>query len=252
MSRDVVIAGYSETKIDVRTGRSAYDLGGEAFALLLQSTGIEKAAIDGLSVNASISEAPNPFFAVYMCEALGLTPGWINFSGLGGASSIAAVARAAAAIRDGLCEVAVVLAADAQTNGNRSNYGAYRGEFQEPTGVLSPPSSFGLLMNRYEHQFGLKYEALGKIAVTQREHALLNENACPKLKKPLTMEEYLASRMIADPLRLLGLRDGLRRRQRGAGHFRGTGPRSRPEEDRAHRGLRGADQSRRRSRRSRI
>jgi len=203
MSRDVVIAGYSETRIDVRTGRSAYDLGGEAFALLLQSTGIEKAMIDGLSVNASISEAPNPFFAVYMCEALGLTPSWINFSGLGGASSIAAVARAAAAIRDGLCEVAVVLAADAQTNGNRSSYGAYRGEFQEPTGVLSPPSSFGLLMNRYEHQYGLKYEALGKIAVTQREHALLNENACPKFKKPLTMEEYLASRMIADPLRLL-------------------------------------------------
>ena len=28
--RDIVIAGYSETAIDYKSGRSAYDLGGEA------------------------------------------------------------------------------------------------------------------------------------------------------------------------------------------------------------------------------
>ncbi len=200
---DIVIAGYSETKIDQKTGKSAYELGGEAFDLLLQSTGVPKRAIDGLSVNAAISEACNPFFAVFMCDALGLTPSWLNLSGLGGCSSLGGVARAASAIRDGQCEVAVVLGADALGTFNRSMFGAWRGEFLEPTGALGPPAAFGLLMSRYEHQFGLKYEALGKIAITQREHALLNDNACPKLRKPLTMQEYLSSRMIADPLRLL-------------------------------------------------
>jgi acetyl-CoA acetyltransferase len=58
-------------------------------------------------------------------------------------------------------------------------------------------------MSRYDHQFGLKPEALGKIAITQRANAVDNPNALEKFKKPLTMEEYLGSRMIADPLRML-------------------------------------------------
>jgi acetyl-CoA acetyltransferase len=201
--RDIVIAGYSETKIDVKTGRTAYELAGEAFASLLQSTGLPKRAIDGLSVNAAISEAGNPFFAVAMSEVLGLSPTWLNLSALGGGSSLGGVARAASAIRDGQCEVAIVLGADGESAFTRSTWGGYRPEFLEPTGVQNPPAAFGLLMSRYAHQYGIKYEALGKIAITQREHALLNENACPRLKKPLTMQDYLASRMIADPLRLL-------------------------------------------------
>jgi acetyl-CoA acetyltransferase len=58
-------------------------------------------------------------------------------------------------------------------------------------------------MSRYEHQYGLNYEALAKISIAQREGALVNDNAFVKLKKPLTVEDYMNSRMIADPLRLL-------------------------------------------------
>jgi acetyl-CoA acetyltransferase len=201
--RDIVIAGYSETAIQFKSGRSAYDLGGEALAKLLAATGIEKDAIDGLAVTAPLSEAPNPFFAVYMTEALGLTPTWLNYGGTGGCSATGGVARAASAIRDGLCEVAVVLSADAPSTSWRSNYGAYRSEFQDPPGVQGPPATFGLLMSRYRHQYGLKTEALGKIAITQREHALHNDNAYAKFKTPITMDDYNKSRVIADPLRLL-------------------------------------------------
>jgi acetyl-CoA acetyltransferase len=201
--RDIVIAGYSETAIQFKSGRSAYDFGGEALAKLLAATGIEKDAIDGLAVTAPLSEAPNPFFAVYMTEALGLTPTWLNYGGTGGCSATGGVARAASAIRDGLCEVVVVLSADAPSTSWRSNYGAYRSEFQDPPGVQGPPATFGLLMSRYRHQYGLKTEALGKIAITQREHALHNDNAYAKFKTPITMDDYNKSRVIADPLRLL-------------------------------------------------
>ena len=44
---------------------------------------------------------------------------------------------------------------------------------------------------------------LGKLAVTQRNHAILNENACEKLRVPITIDDYMNSRMIADPIRLL-------------------------------------------------
>ncbi|HYD61260.1 MAG TPA: thiolase family protein [Noviherbaspirillum sp.] len=201
--RDIVIAGYAETPIDFKTGRSAYDLAGEALSQLLERTGIDKDMIDGLSVTTALSEGSNPFYAVYMCEALGLTPTWLNLGGMGGCSATGGVARAMSAIRDGMCEVAVVLSSDAPSTDWRANYGAFRGEFQDPPGVQGPPATFGLLMSRYIHQYGLNPEALGKIAITQRNHVLHNENAYKKFKKPLSMEEYLASRVVADPLRLL-------------------------------------------------
>lgn len=200
---DVVIAGYAETKVVLKSGRSAYDFGGEVFAALLDRTGVPKHAIDGLSVTTAISEAPNPFFAVNMTEALGVTPTWLAAGAIGGCSALGGVARAAAAIREGMCTTAVVISADAPSTQFRASYGAYRGEFQDPPGVQSPPATFGLLMSRYDHQFGLAPEALGTIAITQRNHALANPNALEKFKTPLTMDEYLDSRMIADPLRIL-------------------------------------------------
>lgn len=202
-NRDIVIAGYAETKIDFKTGRSAYDLAGEALSQLLASTGIDKREIDGLSVTVALSEAGNPFFAVYMTDALGLVPSWLNLGGMGGCSATGGVARAVAAIRQGQCKAALVMSADAPSSDWRASYGAYRAEFQDPVGLQGPPAMFGLLMSRYMHQYELKLEALGKIAVTQREHALLNDNAYAKFKKPLKLEDYMAARMIADPLRLL-------------------------------------------------
>ncbi len=201
--RDIVIAGYSETRIDFKTGRSAYDLAGEALSQLLASTGIDKREIDGLSVTMALSEAGNPFFAVYMTDALGIVPTWLNLGGMGGCSATGGVARAVAAIRQGQCKAALVLSADAPSSDWRASYNAYRGEFQDPVGLQGPPAMFGLLMSRYMHQYELKFEALGKIAVTQREHALMNDNAYAKFKKPLKLEDYMAARMIADPLRLL-------------------------------------------------
>jgi acetyl-CoA acetyltransferase len=138
-----------------------------------------------------------------MTEALGLTPTWLNYGGTGGCSATGGVARAASAIRDGHCEVVVVLSSDAPSTSWRANYGAYRSEFQDPPGVQGPPATFGLLMSRYQHQYGIKPEALGKIAITQREHALHNDNAYGKFKTPITMDDYNKSRVIADPLRLL-------------------------------------------------
>ena len=202
-STDIVIAGYAELPITLKSGRSAYDLAGEVVADLLAKTKVSKRRIDGLSVTAPISEASNPFFGVYVAEALGMSPTWLNYSGIGGCSSVGGVARAASAIRDGHCEAAIVVSADAPSTDWRANYGAYRGEFQDPVGVQGPPAMFGLLLSRYKHQFELKEEALGKIAITQRQHAVLNENALPKFRVPLTMEDYLKSRVVADPLRIL-------------------------------------------------
>ena len=201
--RDIAIAGYAEIPNRLRTGRSAYDLAGEALAALLATSGLQLEEIDGLCVTASLSEGTNPFFAAYMCEALGITPTWLHLSGLGGCSALSGVVSAMSAVREGQCRIAVVLSADAPSTIYRADFGAQRTEFQEPQAASRPPAAFGLLMDRYAHQYGIKPQALGKIARVQRGHAVLNENALPKLRVPLSKEEYDKSRVIADPLRLL-------------------------------------------------
>ncbi|MEJ7931084.1 thiolase family protein [Ramlibacter sp. AN1015] len=197
------IAGFAEIPNRLRTGRSAYDLAGEALAALLERMDLQLADIDGLAVTTALSEGTNPFYAAYMCEALGLTPTWLHLSGLGGCSALSGVMRAVSAVREGECRIAVVLSADAPSTVYRADFGAQRPEFQEPQAAARPPAAFGLLMSRYAHQWHIDPRALGKIAQVQRTHAMRNENALPKLRAPLGMDDYLGSRIIADPLRLL-------------------------------------------------
>jgi acetyl-CoA acetyltransferase len=122
---------------------------------------------------------------------------------IGGCSPLGALARVSAAIDAGLCTTALLLYADTQAAENNTRQRHYQAEWATPSGWLGPPYAFGLLSKRYEHQFGLDYEALGKLAVAQRSHAVLNDLACEKLRKPLTVADYINSRMIADPIRLL-------------------------------------------------
>ena len=201
--RDVAITGYAETKIDVRSGRLSYELAGDVLDELLRRFNVDKSEIDGLSVSETMSESANPFWAQYMADVLGITPSWLELMGLGGVSSIGGVARAALAIRAGMCSIAVVLASDAQSSGLTPEQGAQRHEFQYPTGLRGPVGAFGMIMRRYDHLYGLNPRALARLAVTQRGHALLNDNACPRLRKPISEEDYLSSKLVSDPLRVL-------------------------------------------------
>ena len=201
--KDIAIIGYGETKVTLKGGRSSYDLAGEVFAQIVEQTGVSPKDIDGLSIAETMSETGNPFWGVYMSEMLGLSPSWMQLNGLGGTSGIGGIARAAAAIRDGLCETVFVVAADAQSSGRNPEQGAQRGEFQYPIGLRGPVGAFGLITQRYRHQYGLDDRALAKLAVVQRNHALMNPNAVDKLQKPLTEAEYLNSKYVSEPLRML-------------------------------------------------
>jgi len=201
--KDIAVIGYGETKVTLRGGRSSYDLAGEVLEQILNQTGFEKSMIDGLLIGETMSETSNPFWGVYVCEHLGLSTTWTQVNGLGGASSTSGIARAASAIRDGLCEIVLVLASDAQSSYRPTEQGGQRHEFQYPVGLRGPVGAFGLLTQRYRHQYALKDDALAKLAVTQRNHALMNPNACDKLQVPMTAEEYLQSKFVSDPVRIL-------------------------------------------------
>ena len=203
--RDNAIVAYAETKVMEKSDRDVWVLAGEILEELLDKTGIEKNEIDGL-VMAGLTGtgAANPFWAQTTADVLGLEVGFCEQVHTGGCSAAGCVARAAAAIDYGMCEVAFLLFADTHVLEDRTDHShSYRREWTDPYGLMGPPGAFGLLSRRYEAKYGLDYRMLGKLAVTQRNHALLNENACEKLRVPITIDDYMNSRMIADPIRLL-------------------------------------------------
>ncbi|HEU4429350.1 MAG TPA: thiolase family protein, partial [Myxococcota bacterium] len=74
-------------------------------------------------------------------------------------------------------------------------------QFLLPFGAGNPPQWAGLLTNRHMLQYGTTEEHFGRHVITQREHAALNEDAF--FREPLTMEQYLASRFVSKPVRIL-------------------------------------------------
>ena len=203
MLTDSAIVGYAETAIVERSDCDIWSLGAQILESLLDSSGFEKQQIDGLLVNTSLTGCASGFWAQNTAEYLGLELDFCQSVDIGGCSAAGAVARAAAAIGAGLCETVLLLNVDTSITDNNVKLRSFHNEWTHPVGMIGPPADFGLLTNRYKHQYGLNERALAKLAVTQRQHALLNPLGCAKLRKSITESDYLHSRMIADPIRLL-------------------------------------------------
>ena len=74
-------------------------------------------------------------------------------------------------------------------------------DWEIPYGTMGPNSKIAMVMRRYMHEYGATLDHFGKIAVAGRYHASLNPFAY--LRKPITVQDYKESRLVADPVRLL-------------------------------------------------
>jgi acetyl-CoA acetyltransferase len=118
---------------------------------------------------------------------------------IGGSSFMAHVLHAMAAIRQGLCNVAVVVYGSTQRSQGRSNVRREEYDpYESPYRPWLPPTAYALATSRYMHEYGATRENLADVAVAARQWALLNPAAWEK--KPLTRQEVLDSRMVCSPL----------------------------------------------------
>jgi len=172
-----------------------------ALSSLLKDSKLKKENIDGLSVS-SFTLAPDT--AIGLTQHLGLSPRWLDHVPYGGASGVVALRRAARAVQAGDAQVVACLAGD--TNHVDSfrltlaNFSQFARDAVYPYGAGGPNASFAFLTSYYMRTYGATREDFGKLCVAQRANALKFPHAL--FKKPLTMEEYLAARPIADPLHL--------------------------------------------------
>jgi len=181
--------------------RSAHWWLARAFSSLLEISTLKKSEVDGLTVS-SFTLAPDT--AIGLTQHLGLSPRWLDHVPLGGASGVVALRRAARAVQAGDAEVVACIAGD--TNHVDSfrltlaNFSQFARDAVYPYGAGGPNASFAFLTAYYMRMYGATREDFGKLCVAQRANALRFPHAL--FKKPLTLEEYLSARPIADPLRL--------------------------------------------------
>jgi acetyl-CoA acetyltransferase len=172
-----------------------------ALAALLKSSGLKKDRIDGLGVS---SFTLFPDTAVGLTQHLGFSPRWLDHLPFGGASGVIALRRAARAVQNGDADVVACVAGDTNHvdsfRQNLSNFSRFSRDAVYPLGSGGPNASFALLTSHYMQRFGATPEDFGKLCVAQRDNAL--RNPLTLFKKPLTLEDYLNAREIADPLKL--------------------------------------------------
>ena len=158
-------------------------------------------------VDAYLCDSTTPGFGpVSMAEYLGLSPRYVDSTETGGSSYLAHVGHAAAAIAAGKCRVALITLAGRPRTGGMLPGGAQRmGTAPESgfehVGVFSPVGNYALAAARHMHELGTTSEQLAWIKVAASEHAQHNPDAL--LRDPVTVDDVLASPMIADPLHRL-------------------------------------------------
>ncbi len=174
---------------------------GRALQELIRVSDFSKQDINGLALS-SYSNSPDS--AAVMAEHFGLELDWLVDLPMGGASGIISLKRAARAIQCGDADVVACIGADALAGSSFKklidNFSTFTQDYINPHGAAAPNAIFAMITKSYMEQYGATREDFGTICVAQRQAAL--DNPVSLLRKPMSMEDYLAAPVIADPLHM--------------------------------------------------
>tara|TARA_R110000824_G_scaffold66431_10_gene172428 strand:+ start:4263 stop:5432 length:1170 start_codon:yes stop_codon:yes gene_type:complete len=213
MTTKAAVTGVGMSQIGRRTERPAMAHLVEAAKRALHCAGLTKDDIDGIATypgKADNSPGMSPLGTGEVRNALGLKTRW-HSAIPDGPSQMAPIMVAAMAVATGqarhvLCFRALT-ESSSQTAAQRASIpGAGKARLGGwlsnlvPAGAMSASNWAGWMAMRYFHEFGMTREHLGMVAIGERAFAQLNPLAV--MQTPLTMDDYLAARMISSPLGL--------------------------------------------------
>jgi len=204
---EVAIAGIGETAYTKASGRTAREIGAEAVERAIADAGLEPADIDGITWSGAFAD----FDVAAFHEHFGTDHEmWTSPWGGGMAWAATAPYIAAGAIREGKARhvvnvfpVAWATQRSSMTGGPGEVHAAQslKQNLEVPFGWFPQPVYFATIMRRHMIEFGTTPEQFGAIAVACRRHANLHPDAVMH-GRPMTIDDYLASAILADPLRL--------------------------------------------------
>ncbi len=181
--------------------RSAHWWLARALRELLNRSGVRKEDIDGLCVSSFLL---SPDTAVGLVQHFGVSPRWLDHVPMGGACGVVALRRAARAVQAGDADIVACIAGDTNHvdsfRQTVSSFSQFARDAVYPYGSGGPNASFAFLTSYYMRKSGAKREDFGKLCVAQRQNALRFPHAL--FRTPLTLQDYLEARPIAEPLHL--------------------------------------------------
>ena len=201
----VAIVGVGESDIGKVPGTSGLGLNAQACSRALDDAGLKVPDVDGLLTAYSFTE-PYTMLGSSLCEYTGLQPTLCASMVAGGASPGIMLRHAAQAIAMGTAETVLICAGENRATGLGRDAAVAvlaavgHPQFEQISGG-SIPGFYAMVARRHMHEYGTTREQLASVAVNTRAHAVLHPNA--QMKKPITLEDVMASKPIAEPLRML-------------------------------------------------
>lgn len=206
-SGKVAVVGAYESPRRRAPGVHPFEIHAECVRGALEDAGLAFSDVDGLcSVGGGPADGTAWAPVLELAEWLGLSGQlrYVDGTETGGCSPIAQAGRAAAQIVDGAVDVVVVSYAECgysllpDIGTGTAGLGAHGpGAFELPYG-FSVVGAYALMAQRHMYEFGTTSEQLAHVAVQCRANASLNPDA--RYRQPMTVEDVLASPVIASPL----------------------------------------------------
>ena len=199
------LTGVGVTAFGRQPGPDSVEWQVQAAELALADAEVEPAAVDALLTGYS-TVASHLMPANLFAERFGIRPQVAFGMNVGGATGLAMVAQAVALVASGAARHVLVVAgenrASGQTRETSTKVLAQVGHprYEVPLGG-TVPAYYALLASRYLWTYGLAPDALAPLPVQMRAHAARKLGA--QFRKPITVDDVLDSRPVAEPLRLL-------------------------------------------------
>lgn len=195
------IVGVAESDLGRTPDKTVLQLQRQAALAALDDAGLQLSDVDALFCAGNWAWSPNLMLAEY----LGIRPSYTDGTNIGGSSFEAHIGHAVAGIEAGLFDVALITYGSTQRSDRSRNRGAnairLTDQYEAPFGLPTPVGAYALAAMRHMYDYGTTSEQLAEVAVATRKWAAMNEKAF--LRDPITIEDVLNSRWIAEPLHLL-------------------------------------------------
>ena len=191
------IVGAALAGLGEAPGRSSEDIAVEASVKALAEAGLSTRHVD--AVFGSLPGNANPLSALLIAEMLGIQPKFTDNNRTGGSTFLSYTLMAAMALKEGLCETALIFYGSNQRTASGKLISSVKPfAYEAPYAPIFPATSYALAASRHMHQYGTTREQLAAVAVAARAWANLNPQAF--MRGPLSVADVLASRMVSSPL----------------------------------------------------
>ena len=202
--RRAVIVGVATSDYPYLPDLSEHAVHGQAADRALADAGLTYSDVDGLATTGFF-----PMYATGVAEYLGLHPTYLDETNIGGSSFELLVEHAATAVEAGMAEVVLVTYGSVQLSamGRRLGTGGGGGAGMPGPAIYDAlwgntlVGNYAMAARRHMHQYGTTPEQLAAVAVTMRAHAAANPMA--QYRDPITVDDVVSSRLVADPLHKL-------------------------------------------------